>query len=130
MWSHKADEPWKVLDFYRTTHEDLWRVLLKLQQEFQTEDEDVGLDDNTPPMEEWLELAKNIEGPAPLPEEPQTPLLELMLVESTYVALDNKKKETRGGLHSRGPPDTKSEDTQASSTHKGGVRRGGTQIFS
>ncbi|KAE8788301.1 hypothetical protein D1007_37698 [Hordeum vulgare] len=52
MWSHKANEPWTVLEFYRTTHQDLWRVLLKLQQELPTEDEDTGLDNNTPRVEE------------------------------------------------------------------------------
>ncbi|KAE8817278.1 putative E3 ubiquitin-protein ligase ARI8 [Hordeum vulgare] len=96
MWSHKAAEPWKVFEFYRTTHEDLWRILLKPQEELSAEDEDIDLDDNTPLMEEWPKPAKNIEGPAPLPEEPWTPLLELMLVEMPYMALDNKKKETRG----------------------------------
>lgn len=35
------------------------------------------------------------------------------------MALDNKKKETRSGLRSRGPLDTKSEDTHACSTHDG-----------
>ena len=35
------------------------------------------------------------------------------------MAPDNKKKETRGGLRSRGPTDTKSGDTHASSTHDG-----------
>ncbi|KAE8790103.1 hypothetical protein D1007_35618 [Hordeum vulgare] len=67
MWSHKADEPSIELEFYRTTHEDLWRILLKPQQKWPREEEDTNLDDDTPTLEEWLELAKNIEGPALLP---------------------------------------------------------------
>ncbi|KAE8797466.1 wall-associated receptor kinase 3 [Hordeum vulgare] len=119
MWSHKPDDPSTMLEFYRTTHENLWRIFLKPQQEWLPEDEDTGLDDDTPPMEDWVELAEKIDGPAFQPEGPQTPLLNLMLVEASYMAPDNKKKETRGGLRSMGPPDSKSGDTHASSTHEG-----------
>ncbi|KAE8773930.1 e3 ubiquitin-protein ligase ari8 [Hordeum vulgare] len=119
MCFYKPSDPWVVQEFYCTTHWNLWRILLDSQQEWPVEDKDTGLDAETPPFEGLLALAENIEGPAPLPEEPRSPLLSLMLVEVSYIAPDNKKKETSGGLCSRGPQNTKSRDTHASSTHKG-----------
>ncbi|KAE8788236.1 wall-associated receptor kinase 3 [Hordeum vulgare] len=101
MWSYNPSDPWVVHEFYRTTHENLWWILLKLRHEWPVEDEDIGLDVETPPLEDWLALAEKIDGLAPLPEEPRSPLLDLMLVEAPYMALENKKKDTRGGLHSR-----------------------------
>ncbi|KAE8780615.1 hypothetical protein D1007_46252 [Hordeum vulgare] len=48
MWSYKPSDPWVVQEFYHTTHENLWRILLKPQQEWPAEDEDTGLDAETP----------------------------------------------------------------------------------
>ncbi|KAE8788430.1 putative E3 ubiquitin-protein ligase ARI8 [Hordeum vulgare] len=119
MWSYKPSDPWVVQEFYCTTHKNLWRILLKPQQEWLAEDEDSGLDAKTRPLEDWLAKAENIDDTAPLPEEPRSTLLSLMLVVTLYMAPENKKKETREGLHLRGPLETKSGDTHASSTHEG-----------
>ena len=60
--------------------------------------------------------------PAPLPEEPAGPILTKMLVPAPYKApkkeASKKAKETRSGLHHRGAPDTKSEDSSAHPSSK------------
>lgn len=73
----------------------------------------------------WLKKAEHISCPAPLPEAPRTALLTAMLAEAPYAVPEKKekkkekKKETRDGLRSRGPPDARSGDTHAPSTHEG-----------
>jgi hypothetical protein len=73
----------------------------------------------------WLKKAEQVNSPAPLPEGPRTTLLMAMLAEAPYEAPEKKekkkekKKETREGLRSRGPPDTRSGDTQVPSTLEG-----------
>ena len=55
--------------------------------------------------------------PAPLPEEPEVPLLTKMLVPTPYEApkkaASKKVKKTRSGLRRRDASDTKSEDSDA-----------------
>ena len=55
--------------------------------------------------------------PAPLPEEPASPLLRKMLVPAPYKAPKKKTKKetkkTRGGLRRRGALDAKSKDSNA-----------------
>ncbi|KAE8816259.1 hypothetical protein D1007_06108 [Hordeum vulgare] len=102
------------------THEDIWRALIKPQQVWPDEDEDRGLDDKTRPVDEWLAKAKYIKELAPLLEGPGADLLIAMFVPMSYTVSEPKKKEkeTRKGLRSRGPPDTKSRDTRVSSTRE------------
>ncbi|KAE8778531.1 putative E3 ubiquitin-protein ligase ARI8 [Hordeum vulgare] len=118
MLSYKPSNPWVVKEFYHTTHENLWWILLKPRHEWPAEDEDTGLDAKTPALEDWLAKAENIDDLAPLPEEPRLALLSLMLVVAPYMTPMNKK-ETRGGLRLRCPPDNKSRDTHASCTREG-----------
>ena len=58
--------------------------------------------------------------PAPLPEEPASPLLKKMLVPAPYKALKKKAekeaKKTKGVLHRCGASDTISEDSDARSS--------------
>ncbi|KAE8811636.1 hypothetical protein D1007_11423 [Hordeum vulgare] len=71
--------------------------------------------------EVWLKKSQQISYPAPLPEGNMTPLLAAMLVEKSYTAPREKKEQKRGkkkireGLRSKGPLDTRSEETLAPS---------------
>ncbi|KAE8795693.1 putative E3 ubiquitin-protein ligase ARI8 [Hordeum vulgare] len=116
MMAYKPDDPKVIKEFFYMTHEDGWWILFKPQPVWLAEDKDTGLGKN-PSVEEWLDLAKNIDEPAPLPEEPRSELLAAMSVSKPYKAHE-PKKETREGLHSRGPPDAKSKDASVSSTRE------------
>ncbi|KAE8801910.1 putative E3 ubiquitin-protein ligase ARI8 [Hordeum vulgare] len=120
MWVYKPDDPKVIKEFFRTTHDDVCWILFKPQPAWPAEDEDRGMYHKNPLVEEQLALAKNIDEPAPLPEEPRSELLVVMLVQKPYKAPEPKKKETHEGLRSRGPPDTKSKDTRVSSTYEAG----------
>jgi hypothetical protein len=80
---------------------------------------------SSPLLQGWLAKAMRIDSPAPLPEDPRSALLEEMLTVVPYKAPEKKekgkmeKREAREGLRSRGPPDTKSGETQAPSAHEG-----------
>lgn len=67
--------------------------------------------------------AEQINSLAPLPKDPSSDLLRVMLVAAPYKAPKKKVKkktgETRDDLRSRGSPDTKSGETHAPSTHEG-----------
>jgi hypothetical protein len=49
MWAHRLEDPATVSQFFRTTHEKLWKVLFKPQKSWPAEEEDTGLDAETPP---------------------------------------------------------------------------------
>ncbi|KAE8776793.1 wall-associated receptor kinase 3 [Hordeum vulgare] len=96
MWVYKPNDPTVIMEFFRMTHVDLWRILVKPQQAWIVEERDRGLDDKNPPVEEWLVLAKNIDEPAPLLKEPRSELLAAMLVPKLYKALEPKKSSFQG----------------------------------
>jgi hypothetical protein len=49
MWAYQLEDPATVRQFFRTTHEKLWKVLFKPQKSWPAEEEDTGLDAETPP---------------------------------------------------------------------------------
>ncbi|KAE8777279.1 wall-associated receptor kinase 3 [Hordeum vulgare] len=92
MWVYKSDDPKVIKGFFHMTHEDIWQALVKPQQGWPAEDKERGLDDNTPPVEEWLAKAKNINEPSPVHEDPRSDLLTAMLVLMSYTTSEPKKK--------------------------------------
>jgi hypothetical protein len=81
----------------------------------------------------WLNKAVRIDSPAPLPEDPKSALLEEMLTVVPYKVPEKKekkktaKREVREGLRLRGPPDTKSGETQAPSAYEEGQEEEGEE---
>ena len=63
----------------------------------------------------WTKKAEQINCPAPLPEDPEIPLLTKMLVPAPYQAPENKAKGTRGGLRQKGTSDVASGDADTHS---------------
>ena len=51
MCSYKLEDPATMLNFYRTSHAKLWKVLFKPQKDRPVEEEDISLDAATPPQE-------------------------------------------------------------------------------
>ena len=76
-------------------------------------------------FQDWSELAEWINCPAPLPEDPETPLLTKMLFSAPYEVPENKAKMkakgTRGGLPRKGTSDVTSKDAEAHSSAKDDV---------
>ena len=70
--------------------------------------------------QDWVERAKWIQCPAPLPKEPVIPRLAKMLVPAPYKAPEKKaKKKAKGaksGPHRKGTSDATSEDDEAHSS--------------
>ena len=66
--------------------------------------------------QDWMERAKRIQWPAPLPEEPVIPRLAKMLVSVPYKAPEKKAKGAKSGPHRKGTPDVTSEDNEAHSS--------------
>ena len=68
----------------------------------------------------WIKKAKQIQCPAPLPENPAIPLLTKMLVPAPYKAPEKKAKkkgqEARSGLRRKGTSDATSEDAETHSS--------------
>ena len=73
-----------------------------------------------PLFQDWMERAKRIQCPAPLPEEPVIPRLAKMLVPAPYKAPEKKaKKKAKGaksGLRRKGTSDVTSEDAKTHSS--------------
>ena len=71
-------------------------------------------------LQDWMERAKRIQCPAPLPEEPVIPRLAKMLVPAPYKAPEKKaKKKAKGaksGPRRKGTSDVTSEDDEAHSS--------------
>ena len=71
-------------------------------------------------LQEWMERAKRIQCPAPLPEELVIPRLAKMLVPAPYKAPEKKaKKKAKGaksGPRRKGTSDVTSEDDEAHSS--------------
>ena len=71
-------------------------------------------------FQDWMERAKRIQCPAPLPEEPVIPRLAKMLVPAPYKAPEKKaKKKAKGaksGPRRKGTSDVTSEDDEAHSS--------------
>ena len=65
-------------------------------------------------------MAERINCPAPLPEDPEVPLLAKMLVPVPYQVPEKKAKkkakETRGGLRHKGNSDVTSKDAEVHSS--------------
>ena len=65
-------------------------------------------------------MAERTNCPAPLPEDPEVPLLTKMLVPVPYQVLEKKAKKmakgTRGGLRRKGNSDVTSEDAKTHSS--------------
>ena len=70
-------------------------------------------------FQDWMERAKRIQCPAPLPEEPVIPRLAKMLVPAPYTTLakkaTGKAKGVRSGPRRKGASDAMSEDKTRSS---------------
>ena len=71
-------------------------------------------------FQDWMERAKQIQCPAPLPEEPVIPRLAKMLVPAPYKAPEKKaKKKAKGaksGPRRKGASDATSKDEEAHSS--------------
>ena len=70
-------------------------------------------------FQDWMERAKRIQCPAPLPEEPVIPRLAKMLVPAPYKAPEKAKKKAKGaksGPRRKGTSDVTSEDDEARSS--------------
>ena len=71
-------------------------------------------------FQDWMERAKRIQCPAPLPEEPVIPRLAKMLVPAPYKAPEKKAKKrekgAKSGPHRKGTSDMTSEDDEAHSS--------------
>ena len=63
-----------------------------------------------------MERAKQIQCPAPLPEEPVIPRLAKMLVPAPYKAPEKKAKGVKSGSRRKGTSDVTSEDDEAHSS--------------
>ena len=68
------------------------------------------------PFQDWMERAKQIQCPAPLPEEPVIPRLAKMLVSAPYKAPEKKAKGAKSGPRRKGTSDVTSEDEEAHSS--------------
>ena len=66
-------------------------------------------------FQDWMERAKRIQCPAPLPEEPVIPRLAKMLVPAPYKAPEKKAKGAKSGPRRKGTSDVTSEDDEAHS---------------
>ncbi|KAE8820063.1 e3 ubiquitin-protein ligase ari8 [Hordeum vulgare] len=125
MWSYSSDDSVTVQHFYRITHDKLWKVLFKKQNTWPPEEKDLDIYATNPPGEIWLEKCKRLNFPAPLPEGPRTTLLTVLLVKNPYtMPKKEEKKESRGGIRSKGPPKTRFEDTHIPSTLEGEQEEG------
>ena len=73
-----------------------------------------------PIFQAWVTIAEKIECPAPLPEDPETPLLMKMLFPVPYEVPEKKAKKaakgTRGGLRHKGASNVMSEDAETHSS--------------
>ena len=73
-----------------------------------------------PISQAWVAIAEQIDCPAPLPEDPESPLLTKMLFPAPYEVPEKKAKKaatgTRDGLRRKGALDTTSEDTETNSS--------------
>ena len=71
-------------------------------------------------LQDWMERAKQIQCPAPLPEEPIIPRLAKMLVPVPYKAPEKKAKKkakgAKGGPRCKGTSDITSEDEETHSS--------------
>ena len=73
-----------------------------------------------PILQAWVAIAEQIDCPAPLPEDPESPLLTKMLFPAPYEVPEKKAKKTaagtRDGLRRKVAPDMTSEDTETHSS--------------
>ena len=67
-------------------------------------------------LQDWMERAKRIQCPAPLPEEPVIPRLAKMLVPAPYKAREKKANGAKSGPRRKGTSDVTSEDDEAHSS--------------
>ena len=67
-------------------------------------------------FQDWMERAKRIQCPAPLPEEPVIPRLAKMLVPAPYKAPEKKANGAKSGPRRKGTLDVTSEDDEAHSS--------------
>ena len=67
-------------------------------------------------FQDWMERAKRIQCPAPLPEEPVIPRLAVMLVPAPYKAPEKKAKGAKSGPRLKGASNVTSEDEEAHSS--------------
>src|SRR3989337_4549803 len=67
-------------------------------------------------FQDWMERARRIQCPAPLPEEPVIPRLAKMLVPAPYKAPEKKAKGAKSGPRRKGTSDVTSEDDEAHSS--------------
>ena len=130
---------------FETTHEGAWKLLFKGNEKPPTTCSDHGHDCKHPASEvcyflctpnsivsrktcelllqlfqDWMERAKRIQCPAPLPEEPVIPRLAKMLVSAPYKVPEKKAKKRAKGAKSgprrKGTSDVTSEDDEAHSS--------------
>ena len=77
-----------------------------------------------PILQAWVVIAEQINCLAPLPEDPESPLLTRMLFPTPYEVPEKKAKKkaagTRKGLRRKVVSDSSSQDTEARSSNENG----------
>ena len=51
MWAYEPEDPATVQYLFSTTPDKVWGLMLKRQEEWPAEEEDIGLDAKNPPRE-------------------------------------------------------------------------------
>ena len=122
MWEFNPKKHQTLVRLFETTHEGAWRFLFKGNEKPPVMDSDRGHDCKHPASEvcyfwcipylfvsrmmfefllllfqDWMERAKRIQCPAPLPEESVIPRLAKMLVPAPYQASEKKAKKKAKG---------------------------------
>ena len=79
-------------------------------------------------FQDWMERAKRIQCPPPLPEEPVIRCLAKMLVPAPYKAPEEKAKGAKSGPRRKGTSDMTSEDVETHMSHPGSEKTGTPRI--
>ena len=146
LWEFNPKKHQTLERLFGTTHEGAWKLLFKGNEKPPATVLDRGHDCKHPPSEvcyfrripylfvsrvvsellqlllrDWMERAKQIQCPAPLPEEPVIPRLAKMLVPAPYKAPENKAKKkamgTRKSLRRNMVLDSSSKNTEEHSSN-------------
>src|SRR3990170_3021793 len=77
-------------------------------------------------LQKWLAWVQGVRCPAPLPEEPPTPLLSALLTEEPHVVAPKGTRSQRGksSARTRETSVTRSEETHTSAAHDGDAEEG------
>ena len=123
LWEFDPDKHQTLIEFFGTTHGDIWKMLFEANETWPATTEDPGHDLAHPAsslsfshfkvypllaysrkmpklsyfFQGWTKKAERIQCPAPLPEEPAIPLLTKMLVPAPYQVPEKKAKKKATG---------------------------------